>query len=106
MFDICNIFKNLQKVFQKSNLILFDVISARDAAIVNLSVLKEMPLLGGKEEKYREELEHCRLKLMKVVEGARGRMQLRNKYATTASKQESAVRLEVVQSAINFLTKG
>jgi hypothetical protein len=59
MFDICNIFKNLQKVFQKSNLILFNVISARDAAIVNLSVLKEMPLPGGKEEKYREELEHC-----------------------------------------------
>ena len=59
MFDICNIFKNLQKVFQKSNLILFDVISARDAAIVNLSVLKEMPLPGGKEEKYLEEIEVC-----------------------------------------------
>jgi hypothetical protein len=59
MFDICNIFKNLQKVFQKSNLILFDVISARDAAIVNLSVLKEMSLPGGKEEKYLEELEDC-----------------------------------------------
>jgi hypothetical protein len=38
---------------------LFDVISARNAAIVNLSVLKEMPLPGGKEEKYLEELEDC-----------------------------------------------
>ena len=57
MFDLCNIFKNLQKVFQKSNLILLDVISARDAAIVNLDVLKEMPLPSEKEEKYLKELE-------------------------------------------------
>lgn len=49
MFDICNVFKNLQKVFQKSNLILLNNISGCDAAIVNLNGLKVMPLRGEKK---------------------------------------------------------
>ena len=59
MFDLCNIFKKLQKIFQKSDLILLDVITARDATIVNLNVMKEMPVPGGKEENYLKELEGC-----------------------------------------------
>jgi hypothetical protein len=59
MFDPCNIFKNLQKVFQKSNLILLDVRSARDAAIVDFNVLKEMPLPGGKEVPERASRLQC-----------------------------------------------
>ena len=50
MHDLCKIFKNLQKIFQKSDLIILDVLTARDAAIVNLNVMKEMPVPGGQEE--------------------------------------------------------
>lgn len=52
MYDLCRIFKNLQQMFQKSDLILLDVLTARDAAIVNLNVLKEIPVSGGEEERY------------------------------------------------------
>ena len=50
MYDLCAVFQNLQKIFQESDLIVLDVISARDAAVLNLNVIKEMPLPGGKEE--------------------------------------------------------
>ena len=99
---ICKIFKNLQKVFQKSNLILLDIISARDAAIVNLNVLKEMPLPGGKEEKYLKELEDCNVETDESC-GRSRRTNARNKYVTTTNREDSEVRLEVFQSAINFL---
>ena len=102
MFDVCNIFKNLQKVFQKSNLILLDVISARDAAIIKLNVLKEMPLPGGKEETYLKELENCTVETDDSCERSQ-RMNARHKFVTTTNREDSAVRLEVVQSAINFL---
>ena len=102
MFDVCNIFKNLQKVFQKSNLILLDVISARDAAIIKPNVLKEMPLPGGKEETYLKELENCTVETDDSCERSR-RMNARHKFVTTTNGEDSAVRLEVVQSAINFL---
>ena len=102
MFDVCNIFKNLQKVFQKSNLILLSVVSARDAAIIKLNVLKEMPLPGGKEETYLKELENCTVETDDSCERSQ-RMNARHKFVTTTNKEDSAVRLEVVQSAINFL---
>ena len=57
--------------------------SARDAAIVNLKVMKE--------------------NYLKVLEGCNHKTDVRNKYVTTTDREDSAVRLEVVQSAINFL---
>ena len=102
MFDLCNIFKNLQKVFQKSNLILLDVISARDAAIIKLNALKEMPLPGEKEERYLKELENCTVETDDSCERSQ-RMNARHKFVTTTNREDSAVRLEVVQSAIHFL---
>ena len=92
--------KNLQKIFQKSHLILLGVISARDAAIVNLNVMKEMPVPGGKEENYLKEFEGCSHET--DVRSTR-RTNVRNKYVATTNREDSAVRLEVVQSAINFL---
>ena len=38
---------------------MLDVITARDTTIVNLNVMKEMPVPGGKEENYLKELEGC-----------------------------------------------
>ena len=100
MFDLCNIFRNLQKIFQKSHLILLDVISARDAAILNLNIIKEMPVPGGKEENYLKELEGC----SHETDERRARMtNVRNKYVATTNREDNAVRLEVVQTVIIFL---
>ena len=96
IFDLFNIFK---KILQESHLIL-DVTSARDAAIVNLNIMKEMPVPGGKEENYLKELEGCS---HETDERSAWRTNVRNEYIATTNREGSAVRLEVVQSAINFL---
>ena len=57
MYDLCAIFKRIQKLFQRSDLILPDIITARDAGIRNLVFMKEMPVPGGKEEHYLQNLE-------------------------------------------------
>ena len=54
MFDICSIFKNLQKLFQNSNLILPDVLTAKDSAMEHLKIMKDLPIPGGKEEQILE----------------------------------------------------
>ena len=41
------IFKNLQKLFQKSNLILPDVLTAKDSAMEHLKIMKDLPIPGG-----------------------------------------------------------
>jgi hypothetical protein len=64
---------------------LFDVISVRDAAIVNLSVLKEMPLPGGKEEKYLEELQDCSVE----TDESCGRSQRTNSLRSGSQRKES-----------------
>ena len=86
--------KNLQKIFQKSHLILLDVISARDAAILNLNIIKEMPVPGGKEENYLKELEGCS---HETDERSTRRTNVRNKYVATANRENQ------FSSAINFL---
>ena len=98
MFDLCKIFKNLQKIFQKSNLILLDVITASDAAIENLKIMNEMPIPGGREEKY-----HGNLEEVSSPTSSRQRRHVMNKYVTTTNRNDIAVRMEIVQSAINFL---
>ena len=57
MYDLCEICQRIQKIFQRSDLILPDIISARDAAIRNLILMKEMPVPGGKGERYLQCLE-------------------------------------------------
>ena len=46
MYDLCAIFQRIQKIFQRSDLILPDIITARDAAMRNLIIMKEMPVPG------------------------------------------------------------
>ena len=98
MFDLCKIFKNLQKIFQKSHLILLDIITARDAAVENLKVMNEIPIPGGREEKCRGNFEE-----VSSPTNSRQKRNIMNKYVTTTHRNDMAVRTEIVQSAINFL---
>ena len=88
MFDLCVIFQNLQKIFQKSNLIMLDVISVRDAAVNNLNVIKEMPVPGGKEEQLLEDDHNQNLDRIPTA---------------NRDRAGSSIRIEIIQSAINFL---
>ena len=100
MHDLCKIFKNLQKIFQKSDLILLDVLTARDAAIVNLNVMKEMPVPGGQEEKYLKNLNSS-----KESSGERNirKTSQAHRFVTSLRREDGPIRVEIVQSAINFL---
>ena len=49
----------MKTIFPKSNLILLDDKSAIDATILNLNVMKDMHVPGGKGENYLKKLEGC-----------------------------------------------
>jgi hypothetical protein len=49
MFDICTIFTTLQKQLQKSDLLLSDVLTCRDAALRKINLMTLQPFPGGKE---------------------------------------------------------
>ena len=52
MFDVCLVFKHLQQKLQKSELLILDVLTARDTALRELDIIRHGPIGGGKEEKY------------------------------------------------------
>lgn len=98
MFDICSIFKNLQKLFQKSNLILPDVLTTKDSAMEHLKVMKDLPIPGGKEEQNLENNSHeedCDTSVRKAKTA--------HQFASSGSRDSRAIRNEIVESAINFL---
>jgi hypothetical protein len=83
MFDVCTIFKELQKKFQKSQLIILDVMTARETALRELNLMREGPITGGMEEKHM------------IKDGQDD--------TSRHSRSNSAIRSEILLSAINFL---
>ena len=96
--DLCAIFQRIQKIFERSDLILPDIITARGAAIRNLIIMKEMPVPGGKEEHYLKNLELS-------GEETKSVRRTNNQFVTSMRRSDDAVRVEIVQSAINFLNE-
>ena len=86
------------KIFQGSDLILPDIITARDAAMRNLIIMKEMSVPGGKEERYLQSLE------LSGEENERIK-QTNNEFVTSMRRNNDAMRVEIVQSAITFLSE-
>ena len=82
MFDVYTIFKELQKKFQKSQLIIFDVKTARKTALREFHLMEEGPIAGGMEEKH----------MIKGVEDDISRN----------SRSHLAIRSEILLSVINF----
>ena len=98
MYNLCAIFQRIQKIFERSDLILPDIIAARGAAIRNLIIMKEMHVPGGKEEHYFKNLELS-------GEENKSLRQTNNQFVTSMRRIDDAVRVENVQSAINFLNE-
>ena len=85
MYDVCQVFKELQQNFQRSRLILLEVITARETALRKLNLMKQGPIAGGMEEKYSiNEIDDNE---------SRGRR----------LRHYSAIRSQVIMSAVNFL---
>ena len=95
MYDSYAVFEQIQKICERSDLILPGIITARGAAIRNLIIMKEMPVPGGKEEHYLKNLE---------LNGEENKSlrQANNQFVTSMRRSDDAVRVEIVQSAINF----
>ena len=55
MYDIRTIFKELQKKLQKSQLIILDVMTARETALRELHLMEEGPIAGEMEEEHTME---------------------------------------------------
>ena len=98
MYDLCAIFQQIQKIFQRSDLILPGIITARDAAMRKLIIMKHIPVPGGKEERYLQSLELS-------GEENESIKQTNNQFVTSMRRSNDAVRVEIVQSAINFLSE-
>jgi hypothetical protein len=98
MFDLCAIFKTFQKLLQKSNLILPDVLTAKDSAVENLKIMKDIAVPGGKEELNLE---------LQEGDNEQGRPTRRtstaHQFVTSRNRDSNAIMNEIVQSAINFL---
>ena len=75
-----------------------EIITARGAAIRNLIIMKEMPVPGGKEEHYFKTLELS-------GEENKSLRQTNNQFVTSMRRSDDVVRVEIVQSAINFLNE-
>ena len=90
MYDLCVIFQRIQKIFERSDLILPDIITARGAAIRNLIIMKEMPVPGGKEEHYLKNLE---------LSGEENKsLRQTNNQFVTSMRSDDAVRKKVLES--------
>jgi len=104
MFDICDIFKRLQKGLQTDLLILPDVLTLRDSASRKLDVILSNPMPGGKEQ----ELVTTHDEEEGIDIGSRSQSRTaakQHQFVTSNSRCFSAVRIEVVMSAKNFLSQ-
>jgi len=68
-----------------------DIITARDAAIQNLIIMKEIPVPGGKEEHY---LQNFKLS----EEENESLRQTNSQFVASMKRSNDAVRVEIVQS--------
>lgn len=98
MHDISGVMSRLQKTLQRSELILPDVMQARDSALMQLQLMADGPLPGGKEEQSAESAvaDDC------SETGTSGHRQVVNANVPS-SRSYSAVRNDTVQSVVNFL---
>ena len=118
MGDVTAIFKELQKKCQLENIILPDVLKYRDHALKKLQLMVENPYPGGYEDKWLKAktpetpAENEEEEDGEEEDGVEEEHQLPelgprrtvNTLVTTFRRDRTAIRNEIVQSAINFLS--
>jgi hypothetical protein len=93
MMDVLYHLAGLQKEFQKSELLIFDVPVIQDRFVARLKMMESGPYPGGKEEcissSHEPEVNHVRF----------------NSYVTMSSRSFCAIRQEVICGLLNFLER-
>jgi hypothetical protein len=106
MGDVCRIFQQLQKSYQASDLMLTDVFEAKDSAVRKLRLILAQPFPGGFEEKFAaansndDDIEDAAI--AEISQRPR-RSVMNSLIPSLRARSVRAIRLEILQSAINFL---
>ena len=100
--DVLEILAGLQKEFQCSNLLVFDVPVIQERYVQRLRLMVNGPYPGGAEECQLNSLETTQ-----AVADADGvlskKRRIANHYVTTSHRSYSAIRQEIVMTLSNFL---
>lgn len=115
MGDITSNYSTLQKKLQLGNLIMPDVITCRDQTERKLQLMSEDPFPGGLEaailEEANESGENDGLETVSIdvdvycISADRSKRSTPNSLVTIFRRTSSAIRTEIVMSAINFLNE-
>ena len=57
LVDILVVFRWLQNTFQKDDILITEVVSARESAVMKLEMMADMTFANGKEMRYLAEME-------------------------------------------------
>jgi hypothetical protein len=106
--DALFLYKRFQKLIQSDNLNIFDLESARDHCISNLTKLLQRPLPGGQEENIHlvnkddpySSRTFADVALVRCTDRKKGR---HNLFVTSRHRDVTAVKKEIVMSLVNFL---
>jgi len=88
----------LQKQFQRDDLILCDVLTCRDSALRKLQLMQCSPYPGKREAALQTSTAESSCSTTE-------RRHVTNQHVTTANRSPEAIRVEIVQSAYNFLAE-
>ena len=88
-------FATFLNAHRNSTLIISDVLTARNAAMKQLNVAREMQFPGRKEEQFGG--------VSGITETAVRESRKSQQYVSSAGRDPQAIRIEIIQAAINFL---
>lgn len=95
MGDLFEIFQHMQQQMQRNDLILPDVYTLRDAAVRKLRIMKNGPLPGKREIKISN--------ATGTTSSTQSSRNSVNQFIPTLGRDKDAIRIEIIQSAENFL---
>ena len=95
MGNLFEIFQHMQQKMQRNGLILPDVYTLRDAAVRKLRTMKNGPLPGKREIKISNATE--------TTPSTQSSRNTVNQFSPIIRRDKDAIRIEVIQSAENFL---
>lgn len=104
MGDLLQVFQQLQQQMQRSDLILPDVFTCRDAALLKIQTMKIGPYPGRRESN----LKSCNISSAeeeRQPEPSKRRALAFNTFVTTGHRRDEVIRSEITLAAENFLSQ-
>lgn len=108
--DVLHVYKRFQKLIQGDNVTIFDVASARDNCIKEMNKILEAPAIGGFESvifmctNEADDTNEYKFKGVSLIQRTGRESRKKHLYVTSSIRTVEAIRGEILQSMINFLT--